>query len=454
MAVIQATSMERYAPSGIKILIVGGGIAGLGFAIEAYRKGHEVSILERRPDFNDYGDLIAFQPSCLATPEKWPGFMERCREVQVGSTGTIHKYDGTQIGSHTFPLAMSRAVFINTLHEYTQSLGIKIKFSSQVIEYFETDDHAGVILEDGTAATADIVVAADGVGSKSWKLVSGFKEKATSSGFALFRATFPAELALDKPSVAKEYGDVKDRVKLIAGPGAHVILARAGPSIIFMLTHRDTGNGEEEWTKKTSIDNALPYIDGWAPEVRDIIESAPNREAVDFKLMWRNPRDTWFSPKKRVIQIGDAAHSFLPTSTSGASMALEDGFSLAACLQIAGKKDAPLAIRVHNHLRAGRVSCAQRLGLKNRELYHCADWDAPDFDPTPFRTLVGKWLVHHDPEQYAYDNYETCASHLTAGTLFENTNAVPGFPNKPWTVQELLEASDHGEKIVDEGDWF
>lgn len=249
--------MERYAPSGIKILIVGGGIAGLGFAIEAYRKGHEVSILERRPDFNDYGkslleysllrgallmasagDLIAFQPSCLATPEKWPGFMERCREVQVGSTGTIHKYDGTQIGSHTFPLAMSRAVFINTLHEYTQSLGIKIKFSSQVIEYFETDDHAGVILEDGTAATADIVVAADGVGSKSWKLVSGFKEKATSSGFALFRATFPAELALDKPSVAKEYGDVKDRVKLIAGPGAHVILARAGPSIIFMLTHR------------------------------------------------------------------------------------------------------------------------------------------------------------------------------------------------------------------------
>lgn len=104
--------------------------------------------------------------------------------------------------------------------------------------------------------------------------------------------------------------------------------------------------------------------------------------------------------------------------------------------------------------RAGRVSCAQRLGLKNRELYHCADWDAPDFDPTPFRTLVGKWLVHHDPEQYAYDNYEACASHLTAGTLFENTNAVPGFPNKPWTVQELLEASDHGEKIVDEGDWF
>lgn len=95
----------------------------------------------------------------------------------------------------------------------------------------------------------------------------------------------------------------------------------------------------------------MPHVEGWSPEVRDIIESAPNREAVDFKLMWRNPRENWASPKKRVIQIGDAAHTFLPTSTSGATTALEDGFSLAACLQLAGKKDAPLAVTVHNHFR-------------------------------------------------------------------------------------------------------
>jgi hypothetical protein len=32
-------------------------------------------------------------------------------------------------------------------------------------------------------------------------------------------------------------------------------------------------------------------------------------------------------------------------------MALEDGYSLAACLQIAGKNNIPLAVKVHNHLR-------------------------------------------------------------------------------------------------------
>ena len=72
---------------------------------------------------------------------------------------------------------------------------------------------------------------------------------------------------------------------------------------------------------------------------------------MDFKLMWRDPRDKWASPKGRVIQIGDAAHAFLPTSASGATMALEDSFSLATCLQLSGKSNAPLAVKVHNHLR-------------------------------------------------------------------------------------------------------
>lgn len=40
--------MEKGELTGISILIVGGGIAGLSFAIEAFRKGHDVHVLERR----------------------------------------------------------------------------------------------------------------------------------------------------------------------------------------------------------------------------------------------------------------------------------------------------------------------------------------------------------------------------------------------------------------------
>jgi 2-polyprenyl-6-methoxyphenol hydroxylase-like FAD-dependent oxidoreductase len=41
--------MEQASNTGISILVAGGGIAGLSFAIEAHRKDHNVKIIERRP---------------------------------------------------------------------------------------------------------------------------------------------------------------------------------------------------------------------------------------------------------------------------------------------------------------------------------------------------------------------------------------------------------------------
>ncbi|CAG9956813.1 unnamed protein product, partial [Clonostachys rosea f. rosea IK726] len=60
----------------------------------------------------------------------------------------------------------------------------------------------------------------------------------------------------------------------------------------------------------------------------------------------------------------------------------------------------------------------------------------------------------HDPQQYAYDSYEECASLLTEGAPFKNTNGVPGYTLKPWTSHELLSAGDRGERLEDEGEWF
>lgn len=103
--------------------------------------------------------------------------------------------------------------------------------------------------------------------------------------------------------------------------------------------------------------------------------------------------------------------------------------------------------------RFERVSCAQKMGFKNREVFHNTDWDAVAKNPEMMGKMVGNWLVNHDPEQYTYENYDRCADHLLNGAPFENTNAVPGYKYKPWTVKELLDASERGEPIVDEGDW-
>jgi 2-polyprenyl-6-methoxyphenol hydroxylase-like FAD-dependent oxidoreductase len=113
----------------------------------------------------------------------------------------------------------------------------------------------------------------------------------------------------------------------------------------------DNTTAAEDWAKNTSIDKALKAVEGWEPFVSELIKAIPNRTVLDWKLMWRDPQPKWVSDSGRVVQIGDAAHPFLPTSASGGTMAMEDAFSLAACLKIAGKQDVPTATMVHNHLR-------------------------------------------------------------------------------------------------------
>lgn len=64
-----------------------------------------------------------------------------------------------------------------------------------------------------------------------------------------------------------------------------------------------------------------------------------------------------------------------------------------------------------------------------------------------------KWINYHDAAEYAAEDYESCAKHLVEGMPSHNTNHVPGYKYKPWTVQELLEASRGCEQIKDEGGW-
>lgn len=67
--------------------------------------------------------------------------------------------------------------------------------------------------------------------------------------------------------------------------------------------------------------------------------------------MWRESQPQWTSANGCVVQLGDAAHTFHPASGNGATQAMEDAISLAACVALSGKDNIPRATRVHNLLR-------------------------------------------------------------------------------------------------------
>jgi 2-polyprenyl-6-methoxyphenol hydroxylase-like FAD-dependent oxidoreductase len=67
----------------------------------------------------------------------------------------------------------------------------------------------------------------------------------------------------------------------------------------------------------------------------------------------RNPNAKWTSEYGRVVQVGDSAHPFLPTSANGATQALEDAITLATCLRVSdtGPEGVPMVCRIYNKLR-------------------------------------------------------------------------------------------------------
>lgn len=179
--------------------------------------------------------------------------MESARREAGAPFVTMKKFDGSTVG--TFPvgdpqnpsLALYRSKLHELLHDYASDLGINIDFGCAGAEYFETQDRGGVVLSDGRRLEADVVVAADGVGSKSWGLVLGDENQPISSGFVLYRVTFPVAKALENPIIANEFEGYKDRGILHAGPGAHMVTYKSEKDICWLLTCRVRAESEKTW---------------------------------------------------------------------------------------------------------------------------------------------------------------------------------------------------------------
>lgn len=188
------------------------------------------------------------QGSCTRPLKRWPGFWDRLQKLRITTRPDVYKYDGSkQVATFSDPEAFEKesvAVHRNELHqllqEYVEELGLVIEFGKNIIKYTETEDKGRVVLEDGLQAEADLVVAADGVGSPSWNLVLKEKVHATSSGFAVYRGGYPTNHGLSNPAIKKfcdSYGG-DGFVAMFIGPNAHMVISKSDSKIGWLLTHK------------------------------------------------------------------------------------------------------------------------------------------------------------------------------------------------------------------------
>ena len=398
------------------------------------------------------GDFITIGPTAVRAFKKWPSLYDAFHKAAYDTSIYYHKQHG-EVGAgprkvdESFGWNVIRPDLHKMLMDTVQAHGIEVRYLQHVVEFLETSDKGGVKLSDGEILYADLVIAADGIRSKSWTVVTGEEPKTYSSGSALFRCAYPTSHAMQIPSLREkwELSTHGETMHFFLGSVSHGIMLIGKEKICWGWMHRDDERtSTESWSAKLSPETALQQLEAdgeWSPEYRAVVAATPPNSIIHWKLVWRDLRKDWVSPKGRVVQVGDAAHAFLPTSVNGGTQAFEDSVSLPCCLRMAidqkGLDGIPIATRVHNTLRLDRVSLIQQVGFKRRHIYYNLDWEAVKKDPSIVASEPAKWQYEHDPEKYATDSFEECRHCLETGKTFKNTNVPDYYTFEPWTVKDM-----------------
>lgn len=274
---LESEPLGSFPPTGIDVLVVGTGLAGLTAAIECIRKGHNVRVLERAASINTLGEHVNYSWK-LSNANEWTGdmyfmglpatrFFQHCPEMKAeyDSIGLHNawietfKHSGELIVKPLYVAERLKAAGLDPktppgtfqlrpliyrmFVKQVERLGVKIEFNSRVVDYFENEEKkkGGCVTQDGKRYEADIVIAADGVGSKSQKLVGG-QVRARSSGRAMWRAAFPIEHLDKDPEVKEHYkmvgpDDNEPIVRTYLGPGTYGMTLTRPETMIWIINH-------------------------------------------------------------------------------------------------------------------------------------------------------------------------------------------------------------------------
>ena len=94
------SSAKGMGGTGIRVVIVGAGFAGLTAAIECTRKGHSCIVLESYKSTNvQLGDVISFGSNSGRIFQRWPGVPEKLDPISHKSPCIVYK---TWKGEHIY----------------------------------------------------------------------------------------------------------------------------------------------------------------------------------------------------------------------------------------------------------------------------------------------------------------------------------------------------------------
>ncbi|KAL4891855.1 hypothetical protein BDV59DRAFT_194038 [Aspergillus ambiguus] len=326
-------------------------------------------------------------------------------------------------------VTVQREGLLDLLYQNAKDCAIDLRFGIKVTGYWESEEGAGILLENGDKVAADCVVAADGVHSRARDIITGEEPVPHETGAAVYRSHFAADTVAGEPDakwILESVGET-DTVKVYFGRNASLMLGTLGKGkyVHWALPHRDVEGLAEAWLQPADALCALEYIRDWpvGKKLIAVLSRTPPGSCWNHLLISRRPLSTWVSKGGRMIVIGDAAHPMPPNLGQGANQAIEDAAVLAICLELSGKGDIPLGLRVMEKLRHKRVSMVQNASIDVMEKVLRADWDADQTEARPNHIPHPAWVLRHDCIKHTYEEFQTVANSYRNGREYIPTNA-------------------------------
>ena len=366
----------------MRVMIIGAGIGGLTLAQALHRGGIEVSVHDRDPHVRATGGyrLHLDDQACAVlhrhlSPQHYHALL-----ASSVSRGTLRRY--TWADHHLRPLVtrpsdqgtdtlMIGRVPLRTL--LTHGLDDQVRFKAEYVSHeVLSDGRVTAHFADGSTDTADVLIGADGAGSRVAAALAG-RDLANPVGFGGIAARTPLTTrtrALLPDSISGgpllALGARGTSVFMIAhDPSAGPAIDPAScttvpailepPALVWGLTATETllpPASVRGLTQPELVKFALSALRRWPPALLELVAATDPGSAAWFRFHAADPdADLTPWPAGPVTALGEAVHAMPPTGGLGAVTAIIDADHLARELFAARDGHSTIALATHRFHR-------------------------------------------------------------------------------------------------------
>lgn len=305
-----------------KVLIVGGGIAGLTAATALGRQGVACTVLELRAA--PAGAAITIQNRAINALQDLGLLDELLQEGLPRTQADIFRYfDGSGNPLPTPPMppepdtglpsafVIHRVPLSRVLRGGAQAAGAQVRDGVSIASLQQDAEGVDVVLTDGSADRFDLVVGADGVRSTTRKLAFGDAVIPQYTGTTMFRWVVEGVPEVGRPGFYTSHGILN-------------VVMRLRDGSLYLATGKEYATKparfSPEEARSAVAENLAPFD---APLLRAMSERlTSDSEIVVSHYDWLLQPNPWY--RGRVLLIGDAAHATTAFMASGGGMAIED----------------------------------------------------------------------------------------------------------------------------------